>query len=143
MTDTFIVGFDGSEAARHAAEFAAERAKLAKAKLHLVQVLEWSPYSFHTPEELAERHKRREQELDRANAIVQPMTDSLNASGVETTCEARHGNAAELLCEIAQEKGAVQIIIGRSGGTGLANRLLGSLVISLAQAAPVPVTIVP
>ncbi len=143
MTDIFIVGFDGSESARHAADFAAERAKLAKAKLHLVQVLEWSPYSFHTPEELAERHMRREQELDRANAIVQPVTDELNAAGVETTCEARHGNAAELLCEIAEAKGAVQIIIGRSGGTGLANRLLGSLVISLAQAAPVPVTIVP
>jgi nucleotide-binding universal stress UspA family protein len=143
MTDTFIVGFDGSESARRAADFALERAKLAKAKLHLVQVLEWSPYSFHTPEELAERHKRREQELDRANAIVQPVADELNAAGVETTCEARHGNAGELLSEIAEAKGAVQIIIGRSGGTGLANRLLGSLVITLAQAAPVPVTIVP
>lgn len=143
MTDTFIVGFDGSEAARRAADFALERAKLAKAKLHLVMVLEWSPYSFHTPEELAERHKRREQELDRANAIVQPVADEFSAAGVATTCEARHGNAGELLSGIATDRGAVQIIIGRSGGTGLANRLLGSLVITLAQVAPVPVTIVP
>lgn len=143
MTDTFIVGFDGSGAAQRAVEFAAARAKLANAKLHLVQVLEWSPYSFHTPDELAERHKRREQELDRANAMVQPAADKLNAAGIETTCEARHGNAAELLSEIAVEKSAAQIIVGRSGGTGLANRLLGSLAITLAQASPVPVTIVP
>ncbi len=143
MTDIFIVGFDGSDAAQRAVDFAAARAKLAKAKLHLVQVLEWSPYSFHTPEELAERHKRREQELDRANGIVQPVTDKLNASGIETTCEARHGNAGELLSAIAEEKSAVQIIVGRAGGSGLANRLLGSLAITLAQASPVPVTIVP
>jgi len=143
MTDTFIVGFDGSDAGRRAVDFAAARAKLANANLHLVQVLEWSPYSFYTPEELAERHKRREQELTRAKAIVQPVADEMNAGGITTTCEARHGNAGELLSSIAEEKGAVQIIVGRSGGSGLANRLLGSLAITLAQAAPVPVTIVP
>ncbi len=143
MTDTFIVGFDGSDAAQRAVDFAAARAKLANAKLHLVQVLEWSPYSFHTPEELAERHKRREQELDRAQGIVQPVTDKLNASGVEATCEARHGNTAEVLSAIAADKTAVQIIIGRAGASGFAGRLLGSLPITLAQASTVPVTIVP
>ncbi len=143
MADIFIVGYDGSEAAQRAVDFAAARAKVAKAELHLVLVVEWSPYSFHTPEELAERHKRREQELTRANAIVQPVADKLNAGGISATCEARHGNACDLLSSIAEEKGAVQIIIGRTGGSGFANRLLGGQVITLAQASPVPVTIVP
>lgn len=143
MTDTFIVGFDGSAEAQRAVDFAAERAKAANAKLHLVLVLEWSAYSFHTPEELAERHMRREQELERANGVVVPVRDKLQASGIETSCEARHGHAAELLTSIAKEKSAAQIIVGRSGGTGFADRLLGSLAITLAQASPVPVTIVP
>ena len=144
MTDTFVVGYDGSESSKRAVAFAAARAKTAGAKLHLVQVLEWSPYSFHTPEELAERHKRREQELDRANAIVEPAVAQLNADGHEASGESRHGNAGDLLCSIAEDMNAVQIVIGRTGGgASITTRLLGSLVISLAQGSPVPVTVVP
>ena len=94
-------------------------------------------------EELAERHKRREEELDRAGATVQPVLDELKKAGVDASHEVRHGNAADLLCQIAKEKDATQIIIGRTGDSELAQRLLGGLVITLAQIAPVPVTIVP
>ena len=93
MTDTFVVGFDGSESSQRAASFAAALAKTAGAKLHLVHVLEWSAYSFHTAEELAERHKRREEELERANAIVQPAVDALTKAGLTADGEARHGHA--------------------------------------------------
>ncbi len=143
MTDTFVVGFDGSESSQRALAFAAARAKSTEAKLHLVLVLEWSPYSFHTPDELAERHKRREQELDRGNGVLQPAIDALTKEGHAVTGEVRHGHAGELLCEIAEGAGAVQIIVGRTGGSSFASRLLGSLAITLVQAAPVPVTIVP
>ena len=143
MTDTFIVGYDGSESSKRAVNFAAARAKSTGAKLHLVHVLEWSAYSFHTPEELAERHMRREQELDRANAILKPAVDDLTKAGHVATCESRHGHVGEILCGIAKDMGAVQVIVGRAGGSGLANRLLGSLAITLVQASPVPVTVVP
>ena len=143
MTDTFIVGFDGTAQSRRAIEYAANKAKKTGADVHVINVLEWSPYSFHTPEELAERHKRREQELDRANAAVQPVIDELTKSGVTATSEIRHGNAADILCEVAKDKKAAQIIIGRTGDSGFAQRLLGGLAITLAQVSPVPLTIVP
>ena len=143
MPETYIVGFDGTAQSNRAVDFAAERAKKSGATLHLVQVIEWSPYSFHTPEELAERHGRREQELERAKAEVQPAVDKLNAAGVTATCEVRHGNAGDLLCKMASDMGAAQIIVGRTGDSGLAQRLLGGLAITLVQVAPVPVTIVP
>lgn len=143
MNDIFVIGFDGTEQSRRAVNFAANRAKLSGAQLHLVHVLEWSPYSFHTPEELAERHGRREQELERANAMVEPVVTELNNSGVKTTCEVRHGHAGDLLCNIATEKKATQIFIGRTGDSAFAQRLLGGLAITLAQVAPVPVVIVP
>lgn len=144
MTDTFIVGYDGSESSKRAVAFAAARAKTAGAKLHLVQVLEWSPYSFHTPEELAERHKRREQELDRADAILSPAIEQLKADGQEASGQSRHGNAGDLLCSIAEEMNAVQIIIGRTGGSSsITSRIMGSLAITLAHGSPVPVTVVP
>ena len=77
------------------------------------------------------------------NALVQPVVDQINKEGVSASCEIRHGNAAELLCKIADQHPQAQIIIGRTGDSGFAQRLLGSLAHSLVQVAPVPVTIVP
>jgi nucleotide-binding universal stress UspA family protein len=143
MADLIVVGYDGTAAAKRAVQHAASRAKLGGDTIHLVHVLEWSAYSFLTPEELNERHKRREEELKRAKAIVQPVVDDLKSKGVDATCEVRHGHAGELLCEIAEERKARQIVIGRTGSTSIAARLMGSLALTLVQAAPVPVTVVP
>ncbi len=143
MSDQFIVGYDGTAQADRAVAFAAGRAQRMDAAVHLVQVIEWSPYSFHTPEELEERHKRREEELERAKATVQPKVEELKKKGIEATCEVRHGNAGDILCSIAKEAGATQIVIGRTGDSALAQRLLGGLAVTLVQVAPVPVTIVP
>ncbi len=143
MTGISIVGFQDTEPTKRAVDYAATRAKASGGRLHLIYVLEWSPFSFHTPEELAERHKRREMELDRARAEMQPVLDKLKASGVEASCDIVHGNARELLCKAAEDKKASDIVIGRSGDSGLAQRLLGGLALTLAQVSPVPLIIVP
>lgn len=143
MTDTLVVGFDGTASAKRAVHHAAVQAKAGGYTVHLVHVLEWSPYSFLTPEELSERHKRREEELKRAKAIVQPLVDDLKSKGINATCEVRYGHAGELLCEIAEDMKALQIVIGRVGSSSIAARLMGSLALTLAQASPVPVTVVP
>ncbi len=141
--DILIVGYDGTASAKRAVQHAANMAKTGGGTVHLVHVLEWSHYSFLTPEELSERHKRREEELTRAKAIVQPIVDDLKAKSIDADCEIRHGHAGELLCEIAEDKKARQIIIGRTGSTSIAARLMGSLALTLVQASPVPVTVVP
>ena len=143
MSETYVVGYDGTKAAQRAVKFAAARAKASGAKIHLVYVLEWSPYAFLTPQELDERHKRREEELSRAEATLKPVADDLKTKGIDTVCEARHGHAGELLCEIAGKLKAQQIVIGRTGSSTITARLMGSLVLSLVQASPVPVTVVP
>ena len=143
MSEIYIVGFDGTSQSRRAVDYAAQLAKRADAEVHLVFVLEWSPFSFHTPEELAERHKRREEELERARGVVTPVMEELIADGVKSDCLVRHGHAAEVLCSVATESNASQIIIGRTGDSALAQRLLGGLVVNLAQISPVPLTIVP
>lgn len=142
-TDIYLVGYDGTASAKRAVQFVTNQAKGTGGTVHLVHVLEWSPYSFLTPDELSERHKRREEELTRAKAIVQPIVDELKSKGVHVTSEVRHGHAGELLCEIAEEKKARQIAIGRTGTTAIAARLMGSLALTLVQASPVPVTVVP
>ncbi len=144
MSKRFVVGYDGSEESKRAVQFAVSQAKSADAGIVIAHVLEWSPYSFLTPEELEERHKRRKEELSRAEtALMAPIKDSLSGSGVTVETEMRYGHVADTLAEIAKDVGAEQMFIGRTGESGLTARVFGSVAGSLAQIAPVACTIVP
>lgn len=144
MTNTFLVAVDGSEGSLRAAEYAAERAKASKANLILAYIIEWSPYSFHTPDELAERHKRREEEIERAQTMVLgPVLKSVKDKGIDAETVVNHGSPSESLSELATERNATQIFIGRKGESRMAALLFGSVVGSLVQTSPVPVTVVP
>lgn len=143
MVKTFIIGFDGTEACSRALDHAVEAARAQGAGLHVVHVLEWSPYSFLTTEELAERHKRRQEEVTRAEAFVEPVVERLRTGGLNVSSEVRYGHPAEIMCEVASSLGASQIVIGRKGSSTLARRIIGSLGMSLIQISPVPVTVVP
>ena len=111
MKNSFLLAIDGSSGSENAVGFAIDRAKRGGADIIVAYVIEWSPYSFNTPEENETRHKRREEELNRAKAIVQPIVDDLKSKGIDADCEIRHGHAGELLCEIAEDMKARQIII--------------------------------
>ena len=144
MSHKFVVGFDGSATGERALAFALDRAKAQGASLVIAHVLEWSPYTFLTPNELAERHKRRKEELERAEtAVLAPVVASLKDSGITVETDLRYGHIADTICSIAKDAGADQIFVGRDGASKLATRLFGSVASSLAQVSAVPVTIVP
>lgn len=144
MPDVFVAAFDGSEAGRRAVEFALSRARACGGRLVVVHVLEWSPYSFLTPEEVAERHRRRQQELDRAQAaILDPLVKEIGGQGVPVETEVRFGHIAETLATVARERGATQLFVGRTGASSVMSRIFGATVGTLAQISPVPCTIVP
>lgn len=144
MSHKIVVGYDGSDSARAAVDFAKNLTRAQGGGIVIAHVLEWSPYSFLTPTELEERHKRRGEELKRAEAaILVPVVESLRDSGIQVSTSLKYGHIAATLVEIAKSEGADQIVIGRNGEPGLSSRVFGSVAISLAQAAPVPVTIVP
>ena len=144
MSGKFVVGYDGSEAARRALDFAIEKASAQGGSVVIAHVLEWSPYSFLTPTELEERHKRRKEELDRAEtALMAPVVKEVSGKGVEIDTAIRYGKIAEVLCDIARDTDASQLVIGREGESGLAARVFGSVAGALVQISPVPCTIVP
>jgi len=144
MSHRIVVGYDDSGSAKSALEFAMNLTKTQGGSIVVAHVLEWSPYSFLTPTELEERHMRRREELERANAaLLAPLVESLKDSGVAISTALKYGHISETLCEIATQEGADQIVVGRTGSSGLSSRLFGSVAGSLAQSAPVPVTIVP
>ncbi|MCT4331704.1 universal stress protein [Paracoccus sp. YLB-12] len=144
MSRKIVVGFDGSEASRRALDFAVSRAKVLGDAIVVAHVLEWSPYSFLTPNEIEERHRRRNEELQRAEqAIIAPVLKAVEDAGVPVISVMKYGHIAETLCKIAEDEDAALIFIGRMGNSGLSSRIFGSVAGTLAQVAPVPVTIVP
>lgn len=144
MSSKYVVGYDGSTQSRRALDFALDRAKASGASIVVAHILEWSPYSFLTPEELEERHKRRGEELARAKSMVtEPLEKEIADTGVTIETVIRYGHVVDTLCAIAKETDAAQIFIGRQGEGGIAARVFGSVAGSLVQSSPVPCTIVP
>lgn len=144
MSKSLLLAVDGSPGSARAVEFATERAKRGNDKIIVAYVIEWSPYAFNTPEENAERHKRREEELERAQSkIVDPVAKQLSDTGLDVETVVRHGHPAETLVDLAQEHNVAQIFIGRRGGSNLKTMLFGSVAANLVQASTVPVTVVP
>ncbi|SMR71292.1 Nucleotide-binding universal stress protein, UspA family [Aliiroseovarius halocynthiae] len=144
MENTVLLAVDGSDGSDRALGHAIARAKQGGAKVVVAYVIEWSPYSFNTPEENAQRHSRRESEIERANSeIVTPALLRLKGEDLECEGVVRHGPPAETLIDLAKECGAAQILIGRRGHSGLKSLLFGSVAGNLIQTAPVPVVVVP
>jgi nucleotide-binding universal stress UspA family protein len=113
-------------------------------QLFVVYVIQWSPFSFNTPQENAERHKRREEELERAHVrIVDPIVERLRSDGVNAQGVIRHGHPAETISALAGELGASNIIIGRTGQSPIKTKLFGSAASTLVQISAQPVTVVP
>lgn len=144
MSNSVLVAVDGSEGSKRALRYASERAKLGGARLIVTYVIEWSPYTFNTPEENAERHGRREQDIERATqGVVEPAIAVLKSDGIDCEAVVRHGPPAETLVNLATKHEVQQIVIGRRGQSGIKNLLFGSVVGNLVQTSPVPVVVVP
>jgi nucleotide-binding universal stress UspA family protein len=144
MSKIYVIGIDGSKGCIRAAEYAAEHAVKANASIKLLHVLQWSPYSFLTPEELGERHKRRSEELHRAQtALIEPMIKRLATEGLTVEGEARYGEIAEVIHNYSEEVGATHAFLGRHGDSGLMTRIFGSVPAALIQVSTIPVTVVP
>ncbi len=144
MSKKLLIAVDGSGGAERALSAAVEHAKLTNASLVLAYIIDWSPYSFHTPEELEERHKRRESEIQRANdSILAPYVVKLRDSQIPIDTVVRHGKIAEALSDLSTELGVSQIYIGRLGESKLKTMVFGSVTAALVQSSTVPVTVVP
>ncbi|MCL6417575.1 universal stress protein [Aestuariirhabdus sp. Z084] len=144
MTTKLIVGLDGSEPGERALAHAKKLSTLiGDCAIEVVYIIEWSPYSFQTPEENAKRHKRREQEIKTATErVISPALSALKSEGYTATGRVLHGDAAELLDSEAVKEKAEQIIVARSTDTRLAAKLFGSVTAKLVMNASVPVTVV-
>lgn len=144
MSKVLLVGVDCSDCSNRALEYAAKAAEKSNLQMIVVHVIDWSPFSFNTAKENEERHQRREAELDRAhNEIVGPVVSNLREQGLYARGVVRHGHPAETINAVAQEFGATNIIIGKTGSSRLKTQLFGSVANTLVQISELPVTVVP
>lgn len=145
MTSKIVVGLDGGQSGERALAYAQGLARrLESCEIIVAFIIEWSPYTFQTAEENAERHKRREEEIAKAHSrVVDPAVKSLSDAGFASSGVVRHGDVADLLDKIATSEGAEQIVVARSSEGGFVNRLFGTSTVNLVLHASVPVTVVP
>ena len=144
MTEKIVVGLDGTDTGERALAFAKTLAsRMDACELLAIYVIEWSPFTFQTPEENAMRHKRREEEIDLAlSRIVDPAVADLKKAGFKASGLVRHGDVAETINALAVENGGTQIVVGRSSTGGFSKRIFGSSTQNLVMHADVPVTVV-
>jgi len=144
MTGPILAAVDGSATSKKAAAFAARRAEQAGVPLFLLYVVEWSPYSVMPPQDLEIQHKAREEQILKAEEeILTPLKQELAGEGLDIEILVRHGHAAQTIVGVIQEKDVAEVVIGRTGHTGWQAVVFGSTANTIAQTAPVPVTIVP
>lgn len=144
MSNTVLLAIDGSPGGERALHYAMDRAKLGGAKIVVAYVIEWSPYSFNTPEENAERHVRREQEISKAtSSVVEPAAKILKDNKIKCETVVRHGSPAETIVALVKDHDAAQVVIGRRGQSNIKSLLFGSVAGNLIQTSPVPVVVVP
>jgi nucleotide-binding universal stress UspA family protein len=145
MSYDVVVGVDTSEASGRAVRLACQlQSTELVGPVLLVHVVPWSPFSFATPEENERRHIERQKEIRAAESqVLDPMRRIADTSGCRADTTVRHGDPVEVLEDIAREESARLLIVGRTGDTGLRQRLFGGLPAHLVQSAPIPVVVVP
>jgi nucleotide-binding universal stress UspA family protein len=141
MLERIAVGTDGSETAEKAVDFAIDLAE--KYGSQLVVASSYRP--------VGEDRVRKDQEdapqdiqwsinpTQDVDATLRAAEEKAKKRGLKTTSEAREGDPADVLCEIAEQHGADLLVVGNKG---MQRRILGSVPNSVSHKAPCSVVIV-
>jgi nucleotide-binding universal stress UspA family protein len=140
---TIVVGVDGSDAGERAARFASRMVRGSDGTLVVACVVPWSPFTVQTAEENEQRRSTKQRETEDARRVVDPLVETLTGEGVTAEGVVRHGHPAETLSDLARERGANHLVVGRVGQSKVRSLLFGSTPGHLIQIAMVPVTVVP
>jgi nucleotide-binding universal stress UspA family protein len=137
---TVVVGTDGSPNAERAVRRGAEIAKGTGAVLHLVSAYpDVATYS----EGISSSAKRDPINLrEVAESVLARAEREVRSQGVEVVTDAREGEPAHVILDVAQEQNADLIVVGARGLTGFQRFLLGSVSGKLSHHATCSVMIV-
>ena len=141
MIKIVAVGTDGSETADKAVDFAIDMAQRYGARLVVGS-------SYKPVGEDKVRHDQRDAPEDiqwsinptqEVDANLRKVEDRARERGVEAISEARQGEPADVLCDIAEQHNADVLVVGNRG---MQRRVLGSVPNSVSHKSPCSVMIV-
>ena|SRR5204862_7609102 len=141
MIETITVGTDGSETASKAVDFALDLAEKYGARVVIAS-------SYRPVSEGRVRQEQREapddiqwsiNPMEDVEAALRAVEQKARDRGLKTTSEAREGDPADVLCDIAEQHNADLLIVGNRG---MQRRVLGSVPNSVSHKAPCSVLIV-
>ena len=124
---TIVVGYDDTEPAKRALMRAAELVTAFKAKAVVISVAPVLAPAAHGigPIDPADPPELHREELKHAAALLEER-------GIEAEYQVALGNPAEMILDVAEERGADMIVVG-SREVGLIQRLLGQSVSGAVQ----------
>jgi nucleotide-binding universal stress UspA family protein len=135
------VGTDGSETAQKALDFAIDMAERYKAKLLIA-----SAYRPVSEDRIRKEREEAPQEVkwsinptEEVDAILRQAEEQAGERGLEYVSEARNGDPADVLCDIAADHDVDIIVVGNKG---MDRRILGSVPNTVSHKAPCSVMIV-
>jgi nucleotide-binding universal stress UspA family protein len=135
------VGTDGSETAKKAVDFAMDMAERYKAKLVIA-----SAYRPVSEDRIRKERDEAPQEIkwsinptEEVDAILRDVEEQASERGLEYLSEARNGDPADVLCDIAADHDVDVMVVGNKG---MDRRILGSVPNTVSHKAPCSVMIV-
>jgi nucleotide-binding universal stress UspA family protein len=141
MIQTITVGTDGSDTASKAVDFALDMAEKFGAKVVVA-----SSYRPVGEDRLRQEQREAPQDIQWSINPTEDVDNALRAveekarsRGLQVTSEARQGDPADVLCDIAEQHDADLLIVGNKG---MHRRVLGSVPNSVSHKAPCSVVIV-
>jgi nucleotide-binding universal stress UspA family protein len=137
---TVVVGTDGSPNAEAAVHEAGRIAKIEDATVHLVTAYPNEPTFGETIASSAKRDRIDLREV--AEGVLSRSAAELESQGSTVVTDAREGDPAAVILDVAREQDADLIVIGARGLSGLRRFLLGSVSSKLAHSADCSLLIV-
>jgi nucleotide-binding universal stress UspA family protein len=141
MLSTIAVGTDGSDTAAKAVDFAIDMAERYGSRLVIA-----SSYTPISEDRLAKEQTDAPQEIqwsinpmEDVEATLREVEQKAGERGLKTVSEARQGDPADVLCDIAEQHDADVLVVGSKG---MHRRFLGSVPNTVSHKAPCSVMIV-
>jgi nucleotide-binding universal stress UspA family protein len=135
------VGTDGTETAQKAVDFAMDMAERYKAKLVIA-----SAYKPVSEDRIRKERTDAPQEImwsinptEEVDATLRAVEEQAGERGIAYVSEARNGDPADVLCEIAADHEVDVMVVGNRG---MDRRILGSVPNTVSHKAPCSVMIV-
>lgn len=140
---TIVIGTDGSHGSRRAMAWSAEHASKLEADIIVVHAIELVPYLTIWMPEMSAPPLTPAQSNELHEGIASDWCKPLTHAGVPFRVEIREGRPSKCIREVAAEREASCIVVGRRGLGGFTELLLGSTSHELVHHADRPLVLVP